>query len=84
MLSDQTELQPADSQQEHICVEAFVHNKDVEDPEETCRTYQPPDVAILSYPVITSGKYAHRDSFVTVWKKSRQSRNWTICRWKIM
>ena len=28
-----------------------------------------PDVAILSYPVITSGKYAHRDSFVALFGK---------------
>ena len=42
----------------------------MEDPEEAYQNISNrPDVAILSYPVITSGKYAHRDSFVALFGK---------------
>ena len=54
----------------HLCGSLCVHNKDVEDPEEAYQNISNrPDVAILSYPVITSGKYAHRDSFVALFGK---------------
>lgn len=46
----------------HLCGSLCVHYADVEDkkyPEISNR----PDGAILSYPVITSGKFAHQDSF---------------------
>lgn len=46
----------------HLCGSLCVHFEDVLDteyPEISNR----PDAAILSYPVITSGEYAHRDSF---------------------
>lgn len=46
----------------HLCGSLCVHFKDVSDVryEEISNR---PDAAILSYPVITSGEYAHRDSF---------------------
>lgn len=46
----------------HLCGSLCVHFKDVSDVryEEIPNR---PDAAILSYPVITSGEYAHRDSF---------------------
>lgn len=54
----------------HLCGSLCVHNKDVEDPEEAYQNISNrPDVVILSYPVITSGKYAHRDSFVALFGK---------------
>ena len=54
----------------HLCGSLCVHNKDVEDPEEAYQNISNrPDAAILSYPVITSGKYAHRDSFVALFGK---------------
>ena len=49
----------------HLCGSLCVHWTDVEDPAygniSNC-----PDGAILSYPVITSGEYAHRDSFTAL------------------
>ena len=54
----------------HLCGSLCVHSKDVEDPEEAYQNISNrPDAAILSYPVITSGKYAHRDSFVALFGK---------------
>ena len=49
----------------HLCGSLCVHWTDAEDPvygEISNR----PDGAILSYPVITSGEYAHRDSFTAL------------------
>ena len=49
----------------HLCGSLCVHWKDVADelyPDQPGR----PDGAILSYPVITSGEFAHRDSFVAL------------------
>ena len=49
----------------HLCGSLCVHWTDAEDPAYiniSCR----PDGAILSYPVITSGEYAHRDSFTAL------------------
>ena len=47
----------------HLCGTLTVHFKDVKDPDKvlnriSCR----PDAAILSYPVITMGRYTHKDS----------------------
>ena len=49
---------------------------DIKDPDEKYQKFSNrPDAAVLSYPVITSGKYAHRDSFVaSVWKESYKKR----------
>lgn len=48
----------------HLCASVCVHYEDVED---VCEDYtnisNRPDAAILSYPVITSGEMAHKDSF---------------------
>lgn len=69
----------------HLCGSLCVHNKDVEDPEEAYQNISNrPDVVILSYPVITSGNMHTEIHLLHCLEKSRQSRNWTICRWKIM
>ena len=70
----------------HLCGSLCVHNKDVEDPKEAYQNISNrPDAVILSYPVITSGKYAHRDSFCrTVWKRAVRAGTGLYCRWKIM
>lgn len=48
----------------HVCGSLAVHFNDVTDPDpELNRFSNRPDGAILSYPVITSGEFAHRDSF---------------------
>lgn len=51
----------------HLCASLCVHCGDVKDP---CREYEQvsnrPDGAVLAYPVITSGEYAHRDSFTAL------------------
>lgn len=52
----------------HLCASSCVHFADVaEEDTDTGRKYAKysnrPDAAILSYPVITSGPYAHQDSF---------------------
>ena len=48
----------------HLCGSLCVHWRDVED--SAYGVSNRPDGAILSYPVITSGKYAHRDSFAAL------------------
>ena len=48
----------------HLCGSACVHYRDVEEENEEFAAYSGrPDAAVLSYPVITSGTYAHRGSF---------------------
>ena len=48
-----------------------MHGKDIKDPDEKYQKFSNrPDAAVLSYPVITSGKYAHRDSFVALFGKN--------------
>ncbi len=48
----------------HLCGSLCVHFDGVADPDPVLNAVSPrPDAAILSYPVITSGEYAHRDSF---------------------
>ena len=48
----------------HVCGSLAVHFEDVRDPDsELDKISNRPDGVILSYPVITSGEYAHRDSF---------------------
>lgn len=48
----------------HLCASLCVHWRDVRDPLEDYRdTENRPDAALLCYPVITSGKYANRNSF---------------------
>lgn len=48
----------------HLCGSVCVHYKDIQENSDIYgRFSNRPDAAILSYPVITSGEYAHRDSF---------------------
>lgn len=48
----------------HLCAGLCVHYKDIRDPRpEFDRVPNRPDAAVLSYPVITSGRYANRESF---------------------
>lgn len=48
----------------HLCGSVCVHYDDIEDPNPIYSAISNrPDAAILSYPVITSGEKAHRDSF---------------------
>ncbi len=48
----------------HLCGSLCVHNSDIRDPRpEYDSVPNRPDAAVLAYPVISSGKYAHRDSF---------------------
>lgn len=49
----------------HLCGSLCVHYRDIAD---SCYpdTSNRPDAAILAYPVITSGVYAHRESFVSL------------------
>ena len=55
----------------HLCASLCVHGKDIKDPDEKYQKFSNrPDAAVLSYPVITSGKYAHRDSFVALFGKN--------------
>ena len=46
----------------HLCGNICVHFEDIKDAEYEGISNRP-DAAILSYPVITSGEFAHRDSF---------------------
>lgn len=49
----------------HLCASLCVHYKDVQDlSAEYAGIKNRPDAAVLSYPVISSGEYAHKDSFV--------------------
>ena len=85
-ISDQTELQPADSQQEHICVEAFVYIiKMWKIRKKHTRTY--PTAQMWRFCLIRSSLQENMHTEIHLshcLEKSRQSRNWTICRWKIM
>lgn len=48
----------------HVCGSLCVHHEDLkEDNPEFAGISARPDAGILCYPVITTGKYAHRDSF---------------------
>ena len=51
----------------HLCASLCVHYSDISDPDPK---YAPisarPDAAVLGYPVITSGEYAHKDSFTAL------------------
>ncbi len=51
----------------HLCAALCVHYMDVADKDSGYRTVSAkPDAAVLCYPVITSGVYAHRDSIVAL------------------
>lgn len=51
----------------HLCASLCVHYTDISDPDPKYASISArPDAAILAYPVITSGKYAHRDSFTAL------------------
>ena len=51
----------------HLSASLCVHYGDIEDPDPKYQAVSNrPDAAILSYPVITSGEYAHRDSMVAL------------------
>ena len=48
----------------HLCGSVSVHYEDVKELDEELSTFSNrPDAVVLSYPVITSGEFAHRDSF---------------------
>lgn len=48
----------------HLCGSICVHYNDIQDKSELYSKFSNrPDAAILSYPVITSGEFAHQDSF---------------------
>lgn len=48
----------------HLCGSVCTRFNEIEEPDEVlCAVSARPDAAILSYPVITSGRYAHQDSF---------------------
>lgn len=51
----------------HLCASLCVHYMDITEKDPGYRTVSArPDAAILCYPVITSGKYAHRDSMTAL------------------
>ena len=51
----------------HLCAGLCVHYKDISDPRpEFAGVSNRPDAAVLSYPVITSGEYANRESFLAL------------------
>ena len=55
----------------HLCASLCVHGADIEDPDEKYQKFSnKPDAAVLSYPVITTGKYTHKDSFVALFGKN--------------
>lgn len=48
----------------HLCASVCVHYEDIKETnEEFGNISNRPDAAVLSYPVITSGRFAHKDSF---------------------
>ena len=48
----------------HLCGSLCVHYEDIKDPDPGYEEVSNrPDAAVLCYPVITSGEYAHRESF---------------------
>ena len=56
----------------HVCGSLAVHYDDVEDKSEIYKDVSNrPDGVILSYPVITSGEYAHLYSFITLLGEGR-------------
>ncbi len=51
----------------HLCASLCVHCGDIVDPDPKYQAVpNRPDAAVLSYPVITSGEYAHRDSMTAL------------------
>lgn len=51
----------------HLCGSLCVHHQDVTDPDPRYQELSNrPDAAVLAYPVITSGKYANRESFLAL------------------
>ena len=51
----------------HLCASLAVHHKDdVEENPAYCGFSNKPRAAVLSYPVITAGEFAHRDSFTAL------------------
>ena len=51
----------------HLCASLAVHFEDAKEPDpDYAAVSNRPDAVILSYPVITSGKFAHRDSFTAL------------------
>lgn len=52
----------------HLCGSLCVHYEDIQDTgEEYCGISNCPDAAVLSYPVITSGEKAHKESFISLY-----------------
>lgn len=49
----------------HLCASLCTHYADIDDPVYRSISNRP-DAAILAYPVITSGEYAHRESFLSL------------------
>lgn len=51
----------------HLCASLCVHCQDIADPDPKygCISARP-DAAVLGYPVITTGEFAHRDSFTAL------------------
>ena len=51
----------------HLCASLAVYFEDAKEPDPSyAAVSNRPDAVILSYPVITSGQYAHRDSFTAL------------------
>lgn len=51
----------------HLCGSVCVHFDDIADEKEIYQNISNrPDAAVLSYPVITTGEYAHQDSFIAL------------------
>ncbi len=51
----------------HLCASLCVHHADAADPaEDYSQISNRPDAAVLCYPVITSGEYANRESFLAL------------------
>lgn len=51
----------------HLTASLSVHHQDIKDGRKEFATISnKPDAVILSYPVITSGKYSHKDSFIAL------------------
>ena len=51
----------------HLCATLAVHFEDAQEPDPAyAAVSNRPDAVVLSYPVITSGPFAHRDSFIAL------------------
>ena len=51
----------------HLCADVCINGEDVPDRDRLYDAVSPrPDAAVLCYPVITSGKYAHQGSFIAL------------------